>query len=95
MEISRDEAPRVRVTGPQGELVPFTLDACQNGVTRVRWRSCESGQHVVAVLDEAGNQQTVLETHILPQPKRIVTENGPAQQVVFEFGGLVPGNNPE
>jgi hypothetical protein len=83
--------PRVRVTGPLGELVPSTaVSPCANGVTTVSFQPCAAGPHVVAVLDATGAQTAALTTIAQPQPVEYQYVDGPAVQTVFEFGGLVP-----
>ncbi len=80
--------PAVRVTGPLGELVSFSLSPCVNGVTAVAFQPCAAGQHVVAVLGEGGAQVAALSTVVQPQPVVFQYVDGPAVQTVFEFGGL-------
>ena len=84
------EPPRVRVTGPLGQLVPAAQAACVGGVTAVTFQPCAAGPHVVAVLDAQGAQTAALTTVAQPRPVLLEYVDGPALQTVFEFGGLVP-----
>ena len=79
---------------------PLSFRPCQQGTIDERdkrrcffssmFLSFSSGLHVAAVLNEAGEQIAALTVAVLPQPKVIAEEAGPATQVVFEFDGLVP-----